>query len=167
MRHRGEQFAAGVGRMSTHRKPGDARAQIGAIANAGPGVRPELQPLHALAYTAPSRSAPRTGAIPRLLTQPAREVRVAYWRARQLIDAGWAIHALGEPIARYGFIAEVPCGKGETALVVFTRTTDGNVGAAHALANDMRRLSADHRDYLRRLLDALHGDVTVSKTDCA
>ncbi len=147
--------------MSTHRRSGDA--QVGGGADAGPGIRPELHPLHALVHSAPSRSAPHAGAIPRLLTQPAPEVRVAYWRARQLIDAGWGIHALGEPIARYGFIAEIPYGKSETALVVFARTADGNVGAAHALANDMRWLSADHRHYLRRLLDALHGDVTVSR----
>lgn len=153
--------------MSTHRKPSDARARIGAVANAGPGVRPELQPLHTVAHTAPSRSARHKGAIPGLLTQPAPEIRVAYWRARQLIDAGWRIHAFGEPIARYGFIAEIPYGKGETALVVFARTAAGDDGAAHALANDMRWLSADHRHYLRRLLDALQGDVTVSKTDCA
>ena len=153
--------------MSTHRKPSDARAHIAAVGNAGPGVRPELQPLHALAHTAPSPSARHKGAIPGLLTQPAPEIRVAYWRARQLIDAGWGIHAFGEPIARYGFIAEIPYGKSETALVVFARAADGNDGAAHALANDMRWLSADHRHYLQRLLDALHGDVTVSKTDCA
>lgn len=151
--------------MSTQQESSDGCAQLGDAENCRYRLRPELQPLHALVHTAPSPCAPITGAIPRLVTQPVREVRVAYWRARKLIDGGWRIHALGESLARYGFIAEIPYGKGETALVVFDRTSDPSLSAAHALANDLRWLSADHRHHLRRLIDALHADAAVAKPD--
>lgn len=127
-------------------------------------VRPKPDPFR-MGAPAVARIAPSAAHIPGLVVQPDEVVRVAYWRARQLIDIGWRIHALGQPVSRYGFIAEIPCGVRETTFVVCPRTGMRNDGAAADLANSLRRLSVDQRNHLRRLLDALHGSGAVAGAD--
>lgn len=103
----------------------------------------------------PPRSAPRnTAPIPGMITQPPRPVRAAYWWASALQAAGWHLHALGQPLARGGFIAEIPDESGESILVIYPRNTPDDGSEASALARTLQWLTFDQRRYLARLIGA-------------
>ncbi len=91
----------------------------------------------------------RADYLPGFFRQPTRAVRVAYWLVADLRDRGWLMHAVGEPIAGGGFIAETPAG----ALELHRRLGGGSGSdLADALVHALRHLSFDERDYLRRLI---------------
>lgn len=93
----------------------------------------------------------RADYLPGFFRQPPRGVRVAYWLVCELRDHGWLIHAVGEPIAGGGFIAETPAG----TLILHRRPTAGSGSdLADELVHALRQLSYDERDCLRRLLSS-------------
>ncbi|MDR3664753.1 MAG: hypothetical protein P4L86_30925 [Mycobacterium sp.] len=105
------------------------------------------------------QSAERNSAhIPGMICQPPRPVRVAYWWASVLQAQGWRLCALGEQVARGGFIAEITEESGESVWVVFPRNMPDDGTEASALANFIQRLTFDQRRYLRRLVSAMHGN---------
>lgn len=100
----------------------------------------------------PQPAARNSAHISGLISQPARPVRVAYWWAEALQARGWRLSALGEPMARSGFIAEIPEGPGESVLAIYPRDIPDDGTEASALANSLQRLTFEQRRYLARLI---------------
>jgi len=90
--------------------------------------------------------------IPGFISQPARPVRVAYWWANALQARGWRLSALGDLVARGGFIAEIPEGLGPPVWAIYPRGIPEDGTAATALANSLQRLTFEQRRYLERLV---------------
>lgn len=90
--------------------------------------------------------------IPGRVCQPDRGVRTAYWWALGLRRQGWQLHACGEDVARFGFIAEVPDPDGEPRLVVYPGDMAQDGTEAAALANHLVRLSTRQRRLVRQVL---------------
>ncbi|KEF94928.1 hypothetical protein K883_05352 [Mycobacterium sp. TKK-01-0059] len=97
--------------------------------------------------------------IPGLVYQPDRGVRIAYWWALGLRRQGWQLHACGEDVARFGFVAEIPASDGEPRLVVYPGDMAQDGTEAAALANHLVRLSTRQR----RLVCQLVADSGVGK----
>ncbi|WP_418002238.1 hypothetical protein ACNO8X_18920 [Mycobacterium sp. PDNC021] len=100
----------------------------------------------------PRPAARNSAHISGLISQPARSVRVAYWWAEALQARGWRLSALGHPMARSGFIAEIPEGPGQFVLAIYPRDIPDDGTEASALANSLQRLTFEQRRYLARLV---------------
>ncbi|TLH64919.1 hypothetical protein C1S80_11475 [Mycolicibacterium aubagnense] len=100
----------------------------------------------------PRPAARNSAHIPGLISQPVRPVRVAYWWADALQVRGWRLSALGDAVARGGFIAEIPEGPGQSVLAIYPRGTAEDGTEATALANSLQRLTFEQRRYLERLV---------------
>jgi hypothetical protein len=100
----------------------------------------------------PQPAARNSAYLPGLINQPARPVRVAYWLAHALQVRGWQVSALGDPVARGGFIAEIPEGSGESIYAIYPRDIPEDGTEATALANSLQRLTFEQRRHLERLV---------------
>ncbi|ORX13069.1 hypothetical protein [Mycobacterium xenopi] len=108
--------------------------------------------------TAPVPVRPCANPLPGWGFQPDRAVRIAYWWALALLRHGWRLHACGEEIARYGFIAEIPAGDGDAALVVYPGDVSDDGTEASALAHHLARLGKSQRLVVQRVItDAAAG----------
>ncbi|OCB20034.1 hypothetical protein BRW65_22905 [Mycobacterium paraffinicum] len=90
--------------------------------------------------------------IPGRVCQPDRGVRIVYWWALGLLRQGWQLHACGEDVARFGFVAEIPGPDGEPRLVVYPGDMAPDGTEAAALANHLVRLSTRQRRLVRQVL---------------
>ncbi|OBK11261.1 hypothetical protein [Mycobacterium sp. 1245852.3] len=90
--------------------------------------------------------------IPGRVCQPDPGVRTAYWWALGLRRQGWQLHACGEDVARFGFVAEIPAPDGEPRLVVYPGDMAPDGTEAAALANHLVRLSTRQRRLVRQVL---------------
>ncbi|OOK65257.1 hypothetical protein BZL29_7718 [Mycobacterium kansasii] len=96
--------------------------------------------------------------IPGRACQPDRGVRIAYWWAVVLQGQGWQLHACGEDVARFGFIAEIPAEDGGPRLVVYPGDMAEDGTEAAALANHLARLGVGQRRLARQVIaDAASG----------
>jgi hypothetical protein len=103
--------------------------------------------------SAPASVRSGTQQIPGLMSQPDRAVRIAYWSARALLIRGWQLHACGEDLAQYGFIAEIPTeAAGPPMLVVYPGDVADDGTEASALANHLARLSKSQRRVVQRII---------------
>ena len=99
-----------------------------------------------------------TKQIPGWVSQPDRGVRIAYWWALGLLRHGWRLHACGDALARYGFIAEIPDVDGGAMLVVYPGDMADDGTEASALANHLARLGKSQRQFVQRVIaDAAAG----------
>lgn len=105
----------------------------------------------------------RTDFIPGWLTQPDRGVRMAYWWAQALKRHGWKLYGCGDPIARGGFVAEVPNADGGRDLVIYPGTMPTDHTEASALAKHLSRLDKNQRRLVAELIgDTVTGEGRVS-----
>lgn len=119
-----------------------------------------LRSVGLLSAAAPIRAC--TAPIPGLLRQPDRGVRIAYWWALALLRHGWRLHACGQELARYGFIAAIPREDGEPMLAVYPGDMADDGTEAAALANHLGRLGNCQRQLIQRLVvDAAAGNGQV------
>lgn len=87
-----------------------------------------------------------------------RGVRIAYWLAAALMSHGWRLHACGDAVARFGFIAEIPASGGGADLVVYPGDIADDGTEASVLANVCARLGFAQRAALQRIVsDAAAG----------
>lgn len=102
---------------------------------------------------APRRATPDARHIPGCVQQPDRATRIAYWWAVALTRRGWQLHACGDALAQYGFMAEVPGAEGNRTLVIYPggMTDDGT--EASALANHLARLGPSQRTLVQRIIN--------------
>lgn len=99
--------------------------------------------------------------IPGLRDQPESLVRVLFWWARRLLGYGWRLEALGEEVARGGFIAWIP-EPGGPVLVIYPRLMSHDGTEASALANALYRLSGPQRALLTELVDAAAAEIKAA-----
>lgn len=104
-----------------------------------------------------------TDFIPGWLTQPDRRVRMAYWWAQTLKRHGWKLYGCGDPIARGGFVAEIPNADGGRDLVIYPGTMPSDHTEASALAKHLSRLDKNQRRLVAELIgDTVTGEGRVS-----
>ena len=111
---------------------------------------------------APASIRRSTKQIPGWVGQAECAVRIAYWWALVLLRHGWRLHACGDAVARYGFIAEIPTADGAPMLVVYPGDMADDGTEAAALANQLARLRTRQCEFVQRLIaDAAAGEGRV------
>lgn len=88
---------------------------------------------------------------------------MAYWWAQALKRHGWKLYGCGDPIARGGFVAEVPNADGERDLVLYPGNMPTDHTEASALAKHLSRLDKNQRRLVAELIgDTVTGEGRVS-----